>query len=265
MRKYGKILSVSFILVLLIGIIGFLYLVDVEKKQENNIIKYDNINSGFFVWMDAYVALPINSDFDIAVTYYYFSNKDNYIHSDDISSIAFHNVSGIEINNFKIQSVTSNSDKYKGYSITLTVKAKEIGESSTDSLIIQLLDGAQYECPLGKWYFDVDTEDSGIVDAYSSSFATSSPQKFRYNYIFDDSYIISELKYWYNKKLDEPVEKSNIIDGIDSEAPFNYIKTKGFVKGKGEENIFYGLGSYCGILDASVDDIEISYERNKLK
>ncbi len=51
---------------------------------------------------------------------------------------------------------------------------------------------------------------------------------------------------------------------LESHAPFNYIKAKGLVESEGEVYRFYGLGSYCGIMNVDISDIELSYEHNRM-
>lgn len=250
-----------FLVLVLIGILALVFL-GVRSKQ-NNIMSHENVKNGFFVWMDAYVALPVKSEFDIALTYYYFEGKEQYIRKEDITAVAFEEVSNVKIKDFKVEDVECADDTYEAYTIIVTVQALEMGVNHAENVTIYADNGAQYTCPVGAWYFDVDEEDAGYVDAYSASFASTSPYKFNYNYRVEEGYSISELQYWHDKKLMGNVANEDIVI-IESQAPFNYIKAKGLVESDGEVYHFYGLGSYCGIMGADISDIELSYEHNKV-
>ena len=249
-----------FLIIGLLGLTGFF----VWQCQSNKLMSEGRKEDGCFLWMDAYVALPINSEFDIALTYYYFENERNYIHKEDISSITFEGVSNISVKDFSVQNVECENDIYDGYAIHVTIEAMEKGMNYSESVLVQLQDGKQYECPLGTWYFDVDEKDDGKVDAYSSAFMSTDSNKFNYTYMIKEGSNIVELQYWHDKVVKENVKETDSLP-IANEAPFNYVKAKGIVEENGEGYRFYGLGNYCGILGAEISDIELSFEHNKMK
>ncbi len=221
-------------------------------------------SDGFFLWMDGYVALPVESNFEIALTYYFFEGKENYIHKDEIVRIEFRDVSNITVKDFYVQDVECSNETYEGFSLHITVEALEEGITYGDSVRMYLTDGTQYDCPLGQWCFEVGQKDSGLVYAYEGTFASSSPDKFSYKYQLNEGDSISELQYWHNQKITEHIKAEDVLV-LEGEAPFRYVKSKGLVLSDGQEYCFYGLGCYCGALGADEKDIEMSYNRNKMK
>lgn len=254
MKKWG----ICFAIVCL-GLLGILFFRHGNKDE----ITCAEMEDGFFIWMDGYVALPVNSEFDIALTYYFFEGKENYIHGEDITAVSFEGAPNIRVKDFRVQNAVCENETYEGYTIYITVEALERGEGYAEAVNLYLDDGTDYMCPVGAWYFDVDEPDAGYVDAYSAVFVSSSSQEFNYNFITDDDWVITELQYWHDKKVTDDVPNSDILY-VEGDAPFKYIKAKGLVTVEGEEHPFYGLGSYCGILGAEESDIQLSYERNKM-
>ncbi len=251
-------------LISILAVVAMIVFIFINIGKDTELEYNENKTDGFFIWMDAYVALPIKSEFTIALTYYYFRGKEDYIHKDDIASIAFEGISNVKIKDFSTHDLQCANENYNGYSINITVEALELGTNKVESINVRTIDGNEYKCSLGEWYFDVDIEDSGYVDAYSSAFVTAIPTKFHYNYIIESDGKISELQYWYDKSISENILNKDVLF-IESEAPFNYIKSKGTVEIDNKEYKFYGLGSYCGILNVDEQDIKLSNEHNKMQ
>ncbi len=133
----------------LIGILGIVIWGVSVRLEQTDSMSYEKVKNGFFAWMDAYVALPEKSEFDIALTYYYFEGEEQYIHKEEITAVALEEISNIKVKNFKVEDVECPNDIYEAYMIIVTVQALELGMSQAETITIYTDTGAAYTCPLG--------------------------------------------------------------------------------------------------------------------
>lgn len=218
--------------------------------------------SDFFFWMDGYVAVPIDSNLKIALTYYYKKNS-KPIDINNISSMEFVGLNDVNIETFTINQMEFGANaKYNGYSFELDLNFPQKGIFTTEHLILHFNNATESVFPIGNWIFDVGEQEQNdpAIDTWNSPSASSDNSKFVYEYKLNDSAaIITELSYGNQMKIYSE-NGIALIDSLELEgdAPVKYIKTKMIVKINDIYTIVYGKGCYCGSLDIDNIDVEAS-------
>lgn len=217
----------------------------------------------FFAWMDAYIATSSQSENIITTTLFF---KEKPFKKEDVVNISFLDIEpkDISINSFDIQESGKKIQKYNSYGISLTYMTNNSGTFRTSGIQINLTDkSSSYK--IGDWVFDVGSEDSGVINTWSSPAASSNSKEFTYDYTVNvkdakiteiyfgkDSFVKDAYDLGMNGRIP--------LKGYYS-SPIVYIKTK-ILTGKGKKELpSYGKGCYCGSLTSS-DILKISKERN---
>ena len=226
--------------------------------------------SGFFAWMDGYVAVAEKTRFTFALTYFY-ESKDAPIKMENVIGLAFENISNnVKIDSYSIEKNSGNDgDKYSAYGVTVVCSASSIGSFETDHLIIQFADNSQLSYPIGAWVFDIGAgePDTEYVDTWGSPAASQVGNVFPYIYVTESDVKISKI--WVGKDTVISNEDGLDLSGnikLESSAPISYIKSKIEISRNGEKHIFYAKGCYCGAygIDESVLDLFSEYtDKNK--
>ncbi len=238
-------------------------------------LKQDKIND-FFAWMNSYIAMPVESKYYIALTYFFEKNK-NQINLDNVHDLRFENISDkIEILNFEIYKCeTPPSSKYLGYGITINFKTTDKGIFKTNNILITLNNKNTLKYPIGSWVFDVDNteeidSDEKYVDTKSSPVVSSNNKFYNYSYkIISSDVKIKRIYFDYDKYIynENGLPESGRIEiSKDGISPYSYIKTKIELSINDKNIIMYDKGCYCGAMNAdeSVIDLSKKYtEENK--
>lgn len=214
------------------------------------------------LWMDAYVALAEKESTTIDLHYFYIPENAAFA-SEDIASIAFKGVEKeLIVDEFSLTEKEGHPDDiYHGYSMAITYHFEAQGLFEVDTIIINLAKGGKITYPVGNWVFDVGRKpDSILLDAEGTPGASSNNRELACSYKIESGYTLDQLQTGQYEKYDigeEGIYQHNLsINALD--APVYFVKPKATVS-KGEElSTQYTLGCYCGILDVTQDDIEMS-------
>lgn len=227
----------------------------------------DNSSNEFFAWMDAYIATTSQAEDTIAVTLFF---KEKPFSIEDVINISFLDLDSkdVSISSFDIQESEIPNKKYNSYDIILTYSAGNIGMFKTTGVQINLSNSDKslfYK--IGDWTFDINNEDTELINTWSSPAASSNNKELAYDYTMNaegakmtgiyyapDSFVMSATGLESNGKI-------SLEDYYNS--PIVYIKTKINLELDDKRYINYGKGCYCGALDTTdADIIEMSREQN---
>lgn len=229
-------------------------------------------NSDFFFWMESYIAVPVDSTFQIALTYYY-DDKENHLDVNNISSMEFLDISKhVNIQEYSINQMDFGDDnKYMGYSFGLDLKFIDKGNYKTEFVKFNFYDGSEVIYPIGKYFFDIDEPETTnpVIDTWSSPAASSDDTFLAYAYKCNDlNAVIKEIKYG-ELSIDsaEGIALENKIKLENYNSPVKFIKTKIKVKLNDNYTTVYGKGCYCGALNIDKNDIvrSLEYSNKKFK
>lgn len=214
----------------------------------------------FFFWTDGYIAAPVDSSYDIALTYYY-EGETPELDPDDVSQINAVGLDAIQISITDTSSFIPDPAKsYRAYVYTLKFEFPETGVYTIDYLEFLLNDGDTVRYPIGTWVFDIA---QGDVDSdsftYASSIAASSSSEFLPYSLSGDFHLV---KLYYGKEQyiapsgSEflPHEGKAVLDGLY--APVKTIRPKLEIEQNGQISIVYGSICYCGALEVDQEDID---------
>ncbi|MBN1891918.1 MAG: hypothetical protein JW780_03990 [Clostridiales bacterium] len=123
----------------------------------------------FFAWTDSYIAIPVNSEWTVSLTYFY-QEGESSLSPKNISALEFADVSeNVVISDFNLTELppaTVGTDKpdivYRSSGIQITFSASKEGIYETDKMIIHCYDGGRYEFLIGKWLFDVGEREPAV-------------------------------------------------------------------------------------------------------
>lgn len=229
--------------------------------------KNQNSDYGFFAWMDAYIAAEVDTENILAITLFF--DKEPFEES-DIVSISFLDIDKeIVINSFKVDNLGDLNRDYSTYGITLNYSAEEMGVFETSGVKVMLHTDGIIEYPIGKWIFDIGESSEEVVNAWESPAASSNSENFSYSYTVKDSDTLITKVYYGNDRYinnDKGSINSGMIDlSADFSSPIVYIRSKIEVLVDNEYQINYGKGCYCGAMDFTEDEIEISKKQNSIQ
>jgi hypothetical protein len=187
MKKRSVIVSVTSFIILC----SFVIISSISNNQTEQ--------SDFFFWMESYIAAPVDSNFEIALTYYY-NKKDNYIDINKISNIEFADIDEkVKIESYAIDKIKFKSDnEYKGYSFEMNLKFLNLGNFQTEFIKLHFENGDEIIYPIGKFVFDIDEseEDNPPINTWVSPVASADDEYFAYYYTRSDkNAVIEELSY----------------------------------------------------------------------
>lgn len=221
----------------------------------------ESLPNDFFIWMNGYIAAPVNSIHTFSLTYYYDINSKHLI-KDNISRISWFGIEDkIYITDFYIDEMDlENYWGYDAYSVALKLSFPAEGIYHCNSLRIELTDGSDFIYPLGDLNFDIDLPEpvNPVIDTWGSPVASSNSQEFVYDYkLLNDDSKIYMIKYDFNNQIvnENGINPYNTVDINMNGSPVFYCKSKIVVEKNGNRLLSYGQGSYCGALDLSGDDV----------
>lgn len=231
--------------------------------------------SGFFAWMDGYLAMGEGEEFSFALTFFYEQGKTPF-DAEDIKNLSFYNLDQIEISDYEILPLDiDNTLEYDGYSFNLTINAKEQGLFKTDQLIAEIGDSSVV-FPIGNWTFDIEeinpsANSRELIDIWDSPAAGSNPETFAYDYkVANDSIKIKEIWISENNVLSSDEELGLPLSNVTKlpktlDAPINFIRPKVILSIDGTETITFGMSYYSGAVGIGEDVLERSRERNRIE
>lgn len=221
----------------------------------------ESLPNDFFIWMNGYIAAPVNSIHTFSLTYYYDINSKHLI-KDNISRISWLGIENkINIIDFYIDDMDlENFGDYSAYSVALKSAFSIEGIYHCNSLRIELTDGSDIIYPIGELYFDIDLPEpvNPVIDTWRSPVASSNSQEFVYDYkLLNVDSKIYKIKFESNNQIvnTNGISPNNTVDINANGSPVFYCKPKIIVETNGIRLLSYGQGSYCGALDLSGDEI----------
>ena len=149
----------------------------------------------------------------------------------------------------------------------METSAEKKGVFDIDKLSVVFIDSVE-SFPIGNIVYDVGEKDSGSINTSSSPGASSNEKKFAYSYLNDDDAVLEKIAVAVGKETVINTNDSTIEGEIDldfSDAPVKYIISKIYSKKDGKEYVSYGRGCYCGAMDLTEDEIDMSKEKNEIE
>lgn len=220
--------------------------------------------SDFFFWMDSYIAAPVDSEWLVAITYYYQTNKP-HLDISDISSISFSDVDDVKVASFDINDISMDKEaNYEGKSITLRLAFAELGVYRTEGVVLNFADGSSAAYPIGQWVFDVDSEQSAapVVNQEGSPGASSNSGVFPFQYAVNNaaSRIVS-IQLGENNVLKSFDPAPGLCEAeLATGAPVVYVRPKIVIQTGENTSVEYGYGCYCGALNLDESDVQKSID-----
>ena len=213
------------------------------------------------MWCDGYVAAAQEEEIDVAFT---FLSETKQLDK-RLQNITIPENQIVELSDFKISKMDSRYKNYAFYSIETKMQFHSQGQYSLDHITFEFKDGKYLDYQIGNWNFDIGNKDSSGISTWEAAGASASADVFPFHYKSKKSGLSScTISTGIQKPLPVKCGSDQFFSGnIDiqtSEAPLKYIRSKLIYTLDGKECVGYGKGCYCGALDFSEDDIELSYQ-----
>lgn len=214
----------------------------------------------FFYWCDAYIAVPCNSEYVLAITYFY---EENPIDFSNISSLEFVDTHSSDIVSFDYFPIDG-AKEYKSIGMELNIHFSNPSIEEVERIRITFNDGSIKEYPIGTWAFDIGEQNNGaLIDIWSSPVASSDSMRYPYFYCVDPKISNISIQYGMEDVVERSITDSLQVEGeviIKSEAPLKLIKPKIVYRTNDGTNYTYGQICYCGALNVDEESIKKSKE-----
>ena len=224
-----------------------------------------NSDKPFMAWMDAYIAVEINTEQQIAATIY---SKDKLsFKSEDITTMKFIGDQQIAIQHYRIIEHTELVASYHRYDMIIDYKALETGQYETTGIEITTL-SMPLSFPIGTWHFDVNEAPAHAIESWNSPGAYSNNEKLPYDYTStNDATLLTTIQYSEVSTI-ENKDGLSLVGSIDIkheyDAPFVYVRTKIHSTHNDQTLLDYGNGIYLLSQAPAKELIEISRAHNQL-
>ncbi|HIW31707.1 MAG TPA: hypothetical protein IAA29_02875 [Candidatus Paenibacillus intestinavium] len=227
-----------------------------------------NSDKPFMAWMDAYIAVEVNTEQQIAATLY--SKNKLSLQSEDIITMQFIGAQQqLAIQQYRVIENTDPITSYHRYDIIIHYKALETGQYETSGIEITTLSMPTMSLLIGTWHFDVNDAPSEAIQSWNSPGAFSNNEKLPYDYnSSNDATLLTSIQYSKHSTIEnkDGLPLAGSIDiKQDYNAPFVYIRTKIHSNHNNLTSLDYGNGIYLLSQAPATELIEISREHNQLK
>lgn len=212
----------------------------------------------FFYWCDAYIAVPCDSNYVIAITYFYEGKPIDFSNINIIEFVGIHSGEIVSFDYFPID----DTKEYKSIGIELNIHFSTQAIEEVERIRITFNDGSIKEYPIGTWVFDVgEQENEVLIDIWNSPVSSSNSMRYPYFYCVDSRISNVTIQYGIEDFVEREIVDSLQIEGkvdLKSKAPLKLIKPKIVYRTKDGTNYMYGQICYCGALNVDEESIKES-------
>lgn len=225
-------------------------------------------NKSFMAWMDAYIAVEVNTENTITTALYVQGKLPFKLNN--IINIQFAGEQDkLEVVKFDITEGNASAKSYQRYDIILKCKANVEGQFEVNSIDIEFSDQPSITYPVGTWYFDVNEAAANVIDSWDSVAAISNNVELPYIYtLINEAAKLSRIQFGLLSSIENenglPLE-GNIDIQNEYSAPIVYIKTKIISTVNQQETIDYGKGTYLLAPLTNQEFVNISQKHNGIK
>ena len=206
LRKGQKILLAAVSACVLCGLLYFL----------------SNRDTGFFIWMDGYITCPVDTEYEVAFTYYYQSRK-GFPVPEHIAEIQIPGYEDVQCSLESYNYWGNGLVEYRHCGYTIAFQFPEAGEYTFHTLKFIDKNGNELIHDVGNWTFVAIKTVPGYETMYSGTGGTSNNEEYPYEFNLPEGAELVSINYGPGQTL-ETSENGGRIALDASGAPVNVIK-----------------------------------------